>query len=313
MIDRHNGALSLARPGLPRAVMRGAAGTAWAAILAVAAAAANADADAGQRWVTIPGGAYPIGAEAGRASARPAHSVRLDRFQIQAFEVTNAQLAAFLDTLDVTAARDVPAGELGAGDVAGPDADRLWSGGEQAFIEMDDPDARIGIEAGRFVPEAGYADHPAPESTWLGARAYCRWLGARLPTEVEWEAAARGKGGRRYPWGDAPPTPARAVYGRGRGETDPVGAHPEGATPRGVHDLAGNLAEWTASLYRPYPYAADDGREDQSTAGEWVTRGGDHVFDVAPEQLTGFFRDGFSRDPRHGHRHIGLRCARDAG
>lgn len=266
--------------------------------------------------IRIPAGSYPIGSEHGGSSARPAHDVSLHAFYIDAHEVTNGQFAEFLNSLDVTAARDVPAGELRPGDVAGPDAERLWggsSGGDRTFIEMDDIDARIGVKNGRFVPEPGYSDHPAPESTWRGARAYCAWRGARLPTEAEWEAAARGREGRRYPWGSAAPTPERAVYGRARGRTDPVGAHPQGATPGGVFDLSGNLAEWTSSLFRPYPYAARDGREDPRTDGERVTRGGDHVFDVAPEQLTGYFRDGFSRDPGHGHRHIGFRCAKDAG
>lgn len=271
---------------------------------------AGADAGGSPRMVSIPAGEYPVGARSGVSSARPAHTVELDGFEIDAYEVTNEQFAEFLNTLDVTAARDVPAGELAPQDIKGPDAGLVWSGGSQALIELDDPDARIGIDNGRFVPEAGYADHPAPESTWYGARAYCRWRGARLPSEVEWEAAVRGREGRRYPWGHVAPTPERAVYGRARGDTDPVGAHPKGATPRGVFDMAGNLAEWTSSLFRPYPYKADDGREDPDSPGERVTRGGDHVFDVAPDRLTGFFRDGFSRDPRHGHRHIGFRCAR---
>jgi formylglycine-generating enzyme required for sulfatase activity len=85
------------------------------------------------------------------------------------------------------------------------------------------------------------------------------------------------------------------------------------ATPEGVFDLSGNEAEWTSSLFRPYPYDAADGREDPNFPGERVTRGGDHVFDVAPDQLTGIFRDGFSRDPSRGHRHIGFRCAKDVG
>ncbi|MDJ0950388.1 MAG: SUMF1/EgtB/PvdO family nonheme iron enzyme, partial [Alphaproteobacteria bacterium] len=265
--------------------------------------------------IAIDGGSYPIGSDLGAASARPAHGVTLAPFLIDVHEVTNAQFAAFLNTLAVTARRDVPAGELHPDDVAGPDADRLWggsSGNDRAFIEMDDTDARIGIADGRFVPEDGFADHPVSESTWPGAQAFCAWRGARLPTEAEWEAAARGKDGRTYPWGEAPPTPERAVFGRGRGETDPVGSHPQGATPEGVFDLAGNEAEWTSSLFKPYPYDGSDGREDAQAAGERVTRGGDHVFDVAPDRLTGYFRDGFSRDPRRGHRHIGFRCAKDA-
>ncbi len=264
--------------------------------------------------VAIEGGSYPIGSADGSASTRPPHRVTLNPFLIDVYEMTNAQFATFLNTLEVTAKRDVRAGELRPDDVEGPDADRLWGGrnvNNRAFIEMDDTDARIGIIDGWFAPEPGFANHPTPESTWQGAVAFCAWRGARLPTEAEWEAAARGKEGRTYPWGEAPPTPERAVFARGRGETDPVGSHPMGATPEGIFDLSGNEAEWTSSLFEPYPYDATDGREDTNAPGERVTRGGDHVFDVAPDQLTGYFRDGFSRNPHRGHRHIGFRCAKD--
>ena len=211
------------------------------------------------------------------------------------------------------AKRDTRVGALRPDDVEGPDADRLWggsSGNDRAFIEMDDSDARIGIANGRFTPAPGAADRPVSESTWQGAVAFCAWRHARLPTEAEWEAAARGKEGRTYPWGEARPTPERAVF-RG-GSTDLVGVRPKGATPEGVFDLSGDVAEWTSSLFKPYPYDAADGRENPNTVGDRVTRGGDYTFDVAPEQLTGYFRDGFSRDPARGHRHIGIRCAKDA-
>lgn len=266
--------------------------------------------------VAIEGGSYPLGADDGRASARPRHTVTLAPFRIDAFEVTNGQFAEFLNALEAKARRDVKAGELGPDDVTGRDADRLWggrAGNDRAFIEMDDTDARIGVADGRFVAEPGYADHPVSESTWRGAVAFCAWRGARLPTEAEWEAAARGKEGRTYPWGEAAPVPERAVFARGRGETDAVGRRAQGATPEGVFDMAGNEAEWTSSLFKPYPYVAGDGREDARAKGERVTRGGDHVFDVSPDKLTGHFRDGFSRDPRRGHRHIGFRCAKDGG
>ncbi len=266
--------------------------------------------------VAIEGGSYPIGSADGSSSTRPPHRVRLDPFLIDVYEVTNGQFATFLNTLEITAKRDARAGELRPDDVEGPDADRLWggsSGNDRAFIEMDDTDARIGIVDGRFTPEPGFAHHPVSESTWHGAVAFCAWRGARLPTEAEWEAAARGKQDRIYPWGEAPPTPEHAVFGRRRGETDAVGSHPKGATPEGVFDLAGNEAEWTSSLFASYPYNAEDGREDPNSPGERVTRGGDHVFDVAHNQLTSTFRDGFSRNPRRGHRHISFRCAKDAG
>ena len=267
------------------------------------------------RMVAIPAGTYPIGSADGAPSAQPPHSVPLKAFLIDAHEVTNDHFAAFLNTLKIWPKHDVAAGELRREDVAGPDGGRVYGGpggGEGTYIELDDSDARIGIFGARFISEAGYANHPVAEATWLGALTYCRWRGGRLPTEAEWEAAARGKAGRTYPWGEAPPSPTRAVFGRGRGETDPVGSHAAGATPEGVFDLAGNEAEWTSSLFVPYPYDASDGREDPNATGERVTRGGDHVFDGEPAKLTGFFRDGFSRDPKHGHRHIGFRCARDA-
>ncbi len=85
-----------------------------------------------------------------------------------------------------------------------------------------------------------------------------------------------------------------------------------GATPEGVHDLAGSLAEWTSSLYRPYSYDATDGREEPTARGERVTRGGDYVFDTTPDRLTTVFRGGYSRAVANGHRHIGFRCAKSS-
>ncbi len=264
--------------------------------------------------VAVAGGPYPIGSATGAEDARPAHTVRLAPFQIGRYEVTNAAFAAFLNTLKVTARRDVPAGNLRPGDVDGPDGPLLFerSAGDddRPFIALDDEDARIAMRHGRFVAAPGWEDHLVREVTWDGARVYCTWRGARLPTEVEWEAVARGRAGRTYPWGEALPTIEHAVFGRGSGQTAPVGSHPAGATPEGVHDLAGNVAEWTSTLYRAYPYDSDDGRENLEVAGERMTRGGDHVFDSAPDQLTGFFRSGFSRRFNRGHRHIGFRCAR---
>ncbi len=276
------------------------------------AAASSAQTGESTDMVRIAAGTYRIGTDRGASESRPAHDVVLASFSIDRYEVTNAQFARFLNTLDATAVRDAAAGRVRKDDVKGADAALLFDGGGTAMplIELDDEDARIGLANGRFVPQPGFDDHPVTETTWYGARAYCAWRGARLPTEAEWEAAARGKNGRTYPWGEAPPTAEHAVFDRRRGETEPVGKRPAGATAEGVHDLAGSLAEWTSSLYRPYPYASDDGREDQTVSGERVTRGGDYVFDTSPDKLTGFFRTGFSRAVQHGHRHIGFRCAK---
>lgn len=97
----------------------------------------------------------------------------------------------------------------------------------------------------RFDPNhnPGAPDHhPVTTVSWYDAMAYAAWLGGSLPTEAQWELAARGRAGRSYPWGDEPPTPAHANYGRVG--TTPTGQFPDGATPEGVYDLAGNVWEW---------------------------------------------------------------------
>jgi iron(II)-dependent oxidoreductase len=270
--------------------------------------------------VQIPGGSYTLGANEGLPDERPAHQVTLRAFEIDRHEASNAEFIVFLEQVvadpqsQLRLMGDAAPGRVdervlrGAGAVllmentGAPDA--------RTLVALNDDESRIGVRNGRFFVQAGFERHPVNEVTWNGARRYCAWRGARLPTEAEWEAAARGREGRRYPWGSAPPDANRAVFGRRSNETGAAGERAAGATPEGVHDLAGNVAEWTSSLYRPYPYRAEDDREDADAPGERVTRGGDHVFDSTAEKLRTTFRAGFSRAPAVGHRHIGFRCAR---
>ncbi|MBO9333248.1 MAG: SUMF1/EgtB/PvdO family nonheme iron enzyme [Roseiflexus sp.] len=121
---------------------------------------------------------------------------------------------------------------------------------------------------------------PVTDVSWEDARHFCRWLSNlmatpyRLPTEAEWEYAARGSDGRRFPWGNEwDPTRANTRDG-GPGIVTPVGSYPSGASPWGCLDMAGNVWEWTASLDAPYPYRSDDGREDPNAPGRRILRGG---------------------------------------
>ena len=264
--------------------------------------------------ISIASGKYPIGHDKGRPDARPAHLVTLRAFAIDQTEVTNAQFTEFLNALELEVQADFPYSGAKRHHFSEASWPELLEMGIQAYlyplIGLDDDQVRIEVRNKRFVAAKGFENHPVAESTWRGARDYCAWRGARLPSEVEWEAAARGREGRTYPWGNPMPDKDLVYAGYPSGVTAPVGSRPGGATPEGVLDMAGSLAEWTASLFKPYPYRNDDGREDQTSSGERVTRGGDYVFDIEPDKLTGFFRNGFSRAPQNGHRHIGFRCAR---
>ena len=114
-------------------------------------------------------------------------------------------------------------------------------------------------------------DHPVADVSWEDAMAFACWLTEQtgttwdLPTEAQWEKAARGVDGRQFPWGNSFDAELCNVREAGRSGTTPVGAYPEGASPYGLLDMAGNVWEWTRSLQAPYPYA-DDGRDLLDTA-----------------------------------------------
>jgi formylglycine-generating enzyme required for sulfatase activity len=127
---------------------------------------------------------------------------------------------------------------------------------------------------------AGEEDHPVVQISWRDARSFWSWLSEatarsfRLPIEAEWEKTARVTDGRTYPRGDRPPTAELGNYDMQVGHTTPVGQYSKNVSPYGALDLAGNVGEWTSSLYRSYPYRMDDGREDPMTESVRVVRGG---------------------------------------
>jgi len=143
---------------------------------------------------------------------------------------------------------------------------------------------------GLIHPVSGWEtkrDHPVVNVSWQDAMAYCLWWNdlqrnelpsgvmLRLSTEAEWEKAARGTDGSIYPWGDTFDKNKCNTDEGGKNDTTPVGAYsPQGDSPYGAADMVGNVWEWTHSLFRTYPYEADDGREAEDVSGQHVQRGG---------------------------------------
>jgi formylglycine-generating enzyme required for sulfatase activity len=253
-----------------------------AVLFAVASPAALAGND---DMVLVPAGTFAMGRDDGPDDERPAHRVMLEKYFIDRYPVTNEAYAAFLNA---TGPRN--------------------SAGERLY-DQDDPDARIHRAGTRWLADKGYEKHPVVEVTWAGARDYCAWKGKRLPTEAEWEKAARGTDGRRYPWGNQPPNHERAQFGARFNETASIDVFPAGAGPYGAGDMAGNAWEWVASAYRPYPYDSSDGREQPAAGPVRGTRGGGH--DSPAGEITTTQRGrALSRNPASGHHNIGFRCAK---
>lgn len=184
----------------------------------------------------------------------PQHTVYLRGFYIDQREVTNAEYCRFLN-------------EVGNREEGGAKWLDLQAAGDVWYEEG----CKIVENAGQYRPRAGYENHPVTHVSWYGAKAYCEWAGKRLPTEAEWEKAARGTDGRTYPWGNTFPQDGTRVgnfadesyqpiqfialiegYNDGYRYTAPVGTYPAGASPYGVLDMAGNVSEWCDDWYAAY-------------------------------------------------------------
>ncbi len=234
--------------------------------------------------VLIPAGPFTMGRDDGPEEEGSAHQLFLPSFYIDKNLVTVAEYSKFIRAKGPMG----PRGEM--------------------YLDVEDPDARIHESEDGWLPDPGFENFPAAELSLYGAAAYCKSLGRRLPSEAEWEKAARGKDGRLYPWGNDLPSPDLAFIGGYRGEAVAVGQYPLGASPFGVLDMAGQVWEWTRSLYRPYPYDPKDGREQLSSGGAIVARGGNSS--SGAEGLTATAREIVSPwRAESGHAYFGFRCA----
>lgn len=163
----------------------------------------------------------------------PKCEVYVPSFYIGVFTVTNCQFARFLNDV-----------------CPSPQMLKFWWPVAARIT-------RAGSASEPFCVEERYADHPAIHVSWFGADAYCRWAGLRLPTEIEWEKAARGTDDRLFPWGNQWHDDYLQWYGGRRADdetTAPVAAYPEGRSPYGVFQMAGNVDEWCADAYQPDIY-----------------------------------------------------------
>jgi formylglycine-generating enzyme required for sulfatase activity len=226
--------------------------------------------DKGQTWIRpsdkaemacVPVGSFVIGQTtcvfAGCEKEVNGGSVNLKAFWIDRSEVTNAQFIQFVAKTGFrTNAEQV--GNSAVYGFAVPVSGANWRSPQGSGSSID-----------------GKSDHPVVQLNWFAASEYCSFVGGLLPTEAQWERAARGTDGRLFPWGnDLPddfllnaadrnlPAPhARQDKNDGFQYTSPVGHYPAGDSPYGLHDMAGNAWEWTRSVYVNYPYLPNDGRE----------------------------------------------------
>lgn len=189
----------------------------------------------------VPAGEFTLGSELD-PTEMPVHKLYLDTYYIDKYEVTNQ---AYQECVDARACRP--------------------------------PSTKSSFTRKEYFDNPEYSNYPVIYTTWVMANTYCQWRDARLPTEAEWEKAARGADTRNYPWGNEFGCSFANMVIQGDqcvGDTTAVGSYEIGISPYGLYDMAGNAGEWTSSVMKPYPYDTNDGREDSSLLLNHIVRGG---------------------------------------
>ena len=243
----------------------------------------------GMVMLYVPAGEYVMGWEGGTEAEKPEHTVYIDAFWIDQTEVTNEKYIKCVD----------------AGICTHPE--------QGAHLVLRDSSATRDFYYGN--PE--YDNYPAIFVNYSQAVEYCRWAGRRLPTEAEWEKAARGTDGRIYPWGNEEPNVNLLNYDGNIGDTSEAGAYPQGASPYGAYDMAGNVWEWVQDWYDPEYYEKSPRDNPQGPPDEdglfFTMRGGSWRKSERPVRVT--YRHWYI-PPLVGntvvsHNYDGFRCAAD--
>lgn len=224
----------------------------------------------GSEMVLVPGGDFLMGPKR--------RKIYLDAFYLDRHPVTNKQFQTFLD---VTGYRP--------SDTSARRFLSHWSNGK--------------------IPK-GQEDHPVVFISWNDARAYATWAGKSLPTEAQWEKAARGVDGRKFPWGREAPDSKRANFGRTARGPSSVGSHRSGASPFGIEDMAGNVWEWCEDVDDPEFYRRGPTHNPRNvirdTQPRYVLRGGSWMYDAQSLRTT--TRKGY--EPHYRLEDVGFRCVR---
>ena len=256
----------------------------------------------GMEMVLVPADTFIMGSDeenvVSAPDEQPQREVQLNAFYIDIYEVNVEQYAAFLnrlgnyqracDNVDCTLPRNLA--------------------GYTNYLEEQD----LGDGTIQYFPMTGFANYPANHISWYGAKNYCQSVGARLPTEAEWEYAARGTDGRLYPWGDKAPDETLAVF---QSETfdnmKPVDALPDGTSPFGLFGMAGSLWEWTSDWYDETYYleAPNINPQGPETGFARVVRGGAWPFNNQADRIRTSNR--YSLSPDFISSTVGFRCVRD--
>jgi len=261
-------------------------------------------------WAVVEAGEFLMGLHE--------HETNVDyNYEIMVTDVTKTQYADYLNQAvadgSVKVREDQVVGYYPGDEFHGYEHELEIKAGDWLYIPLNDLGIRLDFDGGTFSPQAGYDNHPMTMVTWFGAKAYCEHFGYRLPSEIEWEKAARGEDGRPYPWGDGI-EPGNANYYSshdifekiigGLGDTTPVGFYNGGSiddfqtidspSPYGLYDMAGNVWQWTGDVYENQHYR--------------YMRGGSK--DNYAYNLRVWTRN--SAGPEYYSPAVGFRCVRDA-